>query len=185
MNKDFVALLEAVQPQKQPEEDFFRKRKRGSTEANKPEQGGEEDKEKVIFTKVVALARSLPEPYKAQEHLTKLMAMCKSKTFYQLLCTCADDTEECPKIIKAVTEIIKTITDKNPILETVKSLLDRACPMIIDSSSFTHLLKNIKDYVDGYGDEDEDDDEDILKKGKCGLKLVEVGQFSSVKMLKN
>ena len=100
--------------------------------------------------------------------------MCKNKNFYELLCKSVNVKEECPKIIKAVTEIIKTITGKNPILETVKALLDRACPMIIDSSSFTYLLKNIKDYIDEYGDEAEEDDADISMKGKCGLKLVEV-----------
>lgn len=151
VNKDFTALLEAY-----------------TSDCDKDE------KETLVFTQTVALARNLPEPHKAQEHITKLLTMCKNKKLYEHLSKASSLKEECPKIIKSVTEVIKTITTKSPIIETVKALLDRACPMILDSSSFTYLLKNIKDYIDEYGDDEEEDDNDISLKGKCGLKLVEL-----------
>lgn len=105
------------------------------------------------------------------------MLLCSDKKCYQLLITCTDTKEECPKIIKAVTELIKKLTSKNPILDTVKSLLDRACPMLIDSPSFVILLKHIKKYIDLLGDDDDDDNDDeyeLMMKGKAGLKLIQV-----------
>lgn len=137
----------------------------------------EKEKEKMLYRRTVAVARNLPEPYKTQEHLKKLMLLCSDKKCYQLLITCTDTKEECPKIIKAVTELIKKLTSKNPILDTVKSLLDRACPMLIDSPSFVILLKHIKKYIDLLGDDDDDDNDDeyeLMMKGKAGLKLIQI-----------
>ena len=83
----------------------------------------------------------------------KILLVYHFRKLYDLLCKSTSTTEECPKIIKAVSEVIKTVTSKSPLIETVKALLDRSCGMMIDAQSFIHLLKNIKDYLDDFGDE--------------------------------
>ena len=112
--------------------------------------------------------------------------MFSDKAFYKLFCTCVDISQQCPKIIKSVTEIMKKLTTKHPILETVRALLDRACPMMIDAPSFVVLVKEIKKLLEGFDDEADDDDtnselssgntpdEDSLIKAKKALLLVKV-----------
>lgn len=60
------------------------------------------EKEKKIFGKILTLARSLPEPFKAQENLKKLVAMFKDKTLFDLLKVASDIEQGCEKIKKAV-----------------------------------------------------------------------------------
>ena len=81
---------------------------------------------------------------------------------------------------------MKKLTTKHPILETVRALLDRACPMMIDAPSFVVLVKEIKKLLEGFDDEADDDDtnselssgntpdEDSLIKAKKALLLVKV-----------
>lgn len=76
-------------------------------------------------------------------------------------------------------DIVKKISSKNPIIETVKSLLDRSCHMLVDSSSLRFLICCVKKSVEGM-DEDEDNDEMdgggvvLTNKAKRGLMLLKV-----------
>ena len=105
------------------------------------------------------------------------MLLCKDKNFSNLLLLATDNTQECPKIVKAVTDIVKKITPKSPLIETVKAVLDRACPMLLDKPSFCTLLKYVKNLIDGISFTDQDDscdEEELLGKAKTALKLVKV-----------
>ena len=127
---------------------------------------------------------NLPEPFKAQEHLKKFMMLCKEKSFSNLLRIAIDNNQECPKIIKAVTDVMKRIPQKNPVNDTVKALLDRACPMLIDKPSFIALLKFLKQLIDGISVTDEHEDcseEELLQKAKTTLKLVKVRTIFEMK----
>jgi sister-chromatid-cohesion protein PDS5 len=132
-----------------------------------------------VFTRTVTLSRHVPDAHKSQEHMKKLREMFTvNKKMYDLLCKAGSVKEECSKIIAAVAEIMKMInSSKAPILETISALLDRSCTMMLDAGSFIHLLKTVKEYIDGDGDEDddvEDEEVDVALKGKQGLKLMEV-----------
>lgn len=96
---------------------------------------------------------------------------------YKLFCQSTDLKQDCSKIIKCVPEIVKKISGKNPIIETVKNLLDRACPMLVDQTSFVALMLKIKNYFEGLVDDEDDDltEFEINVKGKKVLKLVKVG----------
>ena len=83
---------------------------------------------------------------------------------------------------------MKKISAKNPIIETVKALLDRSCHMLVDSESLQILLKCVKTSVEGMDDDDDDDNDDdddemngtdgiLSHKAKRGLMLLKVQVF--------
>ena len=134
---------------------------------------------------MLEFSENLPEPFKAQEHLKKFMMLCKEKSLSNFLRIAIDNNQECPKIIKAVTDLMKRISQKNPISDTVKALLDRACPMLIDKPSFITLLKFLKQLIDGTSVTDKHEDcseEELLQKAKSTLKLVKVRAIFELKM---
>lgn len=134
---------------------------------------------------MLEFSENLPEPFKAQEHLKKFMMLCKEKSLSNFLRIAIDNNQECPKIIKAVTDLMKRISQKNPISDTVKALLDRACPMLIDKPSFITLLKFLKQLIDGISVTDKHEDcseEELLQKAKSTLKLVKVRAIFELKM---
>ena len=80
---------------------------------------------------------------------------------------------------------MKKISSKNPIIETVKSLLDRSCHMLVDSRSLNILLSCVKQSIEGMDEDDKDDDDDemdgscptLSNKAKRGLILLKVCAF--------
>lgn len=66
---------------------------------------------------------------------------------------------------------------RNHILETVKALLDRAAPVMVDTSCVKVMLSMVKSIIEGVGEEDDDfdeqDDSDTTKAIK-GMKLLVV-----------
>ena len=61
--------------------------------------------DKLVFGKVLTLARSLPEPFKAQENLKKLVTMFKDKSLFDLFKLATDIENGCEQIKKAVVSI--------------------------------------------------------------------------------
>lgn len=135
-----------------------------------------EDREKVIHRLNISIARALPDPLKTQDHLKKLTALFSDNTLYKLFQESTNLKQECPKIIKCVSDIVKKLSSKNVIIDTVKALLDRACPMLVDKTSFIHLLKKIQKYFEGYADDEDEEltETELTEKGKKVLKLIEV-----------
>ena len=86
--------------------------------------------------------------------------------------------------MKAITEILKKLTSKSAIIDTIKGLLDRVCSLIVDMPSFTILLKEVKLLIDGISNDNDPDKEDseevMLEKGKNGLKLIKVLSFKII-----
>ena len=62
-------------------------------------------KERLMFAKILTLARSLPEPFKAQENLKKFVTMFNDKTLFGLLKVSTDVSVGCGRIKKAVVRI--------------------------------------------------------------------------------
>ena len=81
-------------------------------------------------------------------------------------------------------DIVKKISAKNPIIETVKALLDRSCHMLVDSESLQILLKFVKTSIEGMDDDYDCDDDEmngtggmLSHKAKRGLMLLKVQVF--------
>ena len=75
---------------------------------------------------------------------------------------------------------------RNPIAETIRALVDRAAPLLVDSDAVKELMKLIKDSLDILRDEDLDSDlQDELvsrSQGKKGLVLLIVSLITHVKL---
>ena len=48
------------------------------------------------------------------------------------------------------------VGSKNPVLETVKALLDRAAPLMVDAECIKVLCKLVKDAIEGLSDDDDE-----------------------------
>lgn len=78
-------------------------------------------------------------------------------------------------------DVVVKVGSKNPILETLKGLLDRAAPLLVDEQCIKELFKLVKDAVEGLSDEEDDEYEwhetsGMSPVGKKGLALLLVSQ---------
>ena len=74
-------------------------------------------------------------------------------------------------------DVVLKVGSKNPILETIKALLDRAAPLLVDEQCIKELFKLVKDAIEGLSDEEEDEYEwhensGMSPVGKKGLVLL-------------
>ena len=79
-------------------------------------------------------------------------------------------------------DVVLKVGSKNPVLETVKGLLDRAAPLLVDEQCIKELFKLVKDAVEGLSDEEDDEYEwhesvGASLVGKKGLALLLVSQL--------
>ncbi|KAL9973177.1 hypothetical protein ACROYT_G019595 [Oculina patagonica] len=140
---------------------------------------GEEaqDNETLAFSKIISLARAFPDAFKFQENLKKLRDMIQEPTLRDLLKTCINPDIGCSKVFKAVSDVVLKVGSKNPILETLKALLDRAAPLLVDEQCIKELFKLVKDAVEGLSDDEDDEYEwhessGMSPVGKKGLALL-------------
>ena len=80
-------------------------------------------------------------------------------------------------------DVVLKVGSKNPILETIKALLDRAAPLLVDEQCIKELFKLAKDAVEGLSDDEEDEYEwhessGTSPVGKKSLALLLVSQIS-------
>ena len=78
--------------------------------------------------------------------------------------------------------MVLKVGSKNPILETIKALLDRAAPLLVDEQCIKELVKLVKNAIEGLSDEEDDEyewheSEGTSPVGKKGLALLLVSQF--------
>ena len=74
-------------------------------------------------------------------------------------------------------DVVLKVGSKNPILETIKALLDRAAPLLVDEQCIKELFKLVKNAIEGLSDEEEDEYEwhensGMSPVGKKGLVLL-------------
>ncbi|XP_077867919.1 sister chromatid cohesion protein PDS5 homolog A-B-like [Saccoglossus kowalevskii] len=136
--------------------------------------GGDETM-KTISSKVIAIARCLPEPSKAQDHIKKLAELLGEDNQVRIhLETIVAPDCSCKKAEQAVKQIMMKIghpKQTNPFYESVKTLLERIAPLIIDVPAVTALIKIVCDQVDGVGEDfDDANDEDTVQHR--GMKLL-------------
>jgi len=74
-------------------------------------------------------------------------------------------------------DIVIKLGARNPILETIKALLDRASPVMVDAACVKVLLELVKNLLEGLGEDEEEasDDVDIdTQRGNKGMELLVV-----------
>ncbi|CAB3993317.1 sister chromatid cohesion PDS5 homolog B-like, partial [Paramuricea clavata] len=138
-----------------------------------------EEAKKRLTAKISATARVLPEPAKSQEHLKSLAKMLSEKNLLNLMKICLGSGQDCSKVTEAVKEVVK-FGGKNPIFETIKAILDRAAPLLIDTSSGKELVtlvtKCVNDEVldDDVSSEEDSETFDRDEVGTNGRKALDL-----------
>ncbi|KAI8502919.1 Sister chromatid cohesion protein PDS5 A [Branchiostoma belcheri] len=120
-----------------------------------------EEKDKMIAAKTNLLARSLSEPSKAHEQVKKFVDILgKDERIWGFMGTLVDPKCTCEKAPETMREIQKKIGHfgqkgpASPFYDTVKNLLEKVSPLIIDPSAVDQLFKLLNDTMEGLGDED-------------------------------
>lgn len=136
-----------------------------------------QDNETLVFSKIISLARAFPDAFKFQENLKKLRGMIKESSLRELLKTCVNPNVGCSNVFKAVSDVVVRLGSKHPVLETLKALLDRAAPLLVDENCIKALFKLVKDAIEGLADDEDDEYEwhessGIKPVGKKGLALL-------------
>ncbi|XP_078602291.1 sister chromatid cohesion protein PDS5 homolog A-B-like [Branchiostoma floridae x Branchiostoma japonicum] len=126
-----------------------------------PEETEVEETKKMIASKTNLLARSLSEPSKAQEQVKKFVDILgKDERIHGFMQTLVDPKCTCEKAPETMREIQKKIGHfgqkgpASPFYDTVKNLLEKVSPLIIDPSAVDQLFKLLNDTMEGLGDED-------------------------------
>lgn len=125
-----------------------------------------------VVAKLVALARQLPEPNKAQEHLKKFNHVLREdKRIRHCLKALVSPDCTCRKAEDAVKEILRKVGNpgqQTPFYIAVKSLLERIAPVMIDADAISALVKYNCDVISGLIIVDDG----VLTAGAKGLKLL-------------
>ncbi|ESO11948.1 hypothetical protein HELRODRAFT_62692 [Helobdella robusta] len=148
------------------------------------QKGDSPDVGQAINTKILALSRHLPEPEKACQQLHKFFKSIQESKIRQSLQNLINAQCECKKAEEHVKEIIKKLgnsTPQNLLYATVKQLLERIAPLMIDNLSILALIILIQKVIQSKldGNDEDDDEEDEEKQGrkerlhqKSGLNLL-------------
>ncbi|CAM9528228.1 sister chromatid cohesion protein PDS5 homolog B isoform X1 [Lampetra fluviatilis] len=138
---------------------------------------------KVMFSKVMILAKHLPDPGKAQDFMKKFnQVLEEDERISGQLEVLVDNACSCKQAELCVREITKKLANPkqptNPFLEMVKFLLERIAPVHIDAEAVSALIKQINKSIEGTAD---DEDEGISSDTaiRAGLELLKVLSFTN------
>ncbi|XP_064607690.1 sister chromatid cohesion protein PDS5 homolog B-like [Liolophura sinensis] len=126
----------------------------------------------MINPKLVTLARCLPDSVKALERLKKFSnTMWEDQRIRQVVKILCSPECTCKKAEDAVKEVLKKVGNPNPqnvYYTTVKALLERTAPVMIDKMAIQMVVHHVSDVVVGISDMAEG----IPKAGEKGMQLL-------------
>uniref|UniRef100_A0A8C1C3F8 PDS5 cohesin associated factor A n=2 Tax=Cyprinus carpio TaxID=7962 RepID=A0A8C1C3F8_CYPCA len=135
-----------------------------------------------MFGKLMAIAKNLPDPGKAQDFMKKFNQVLGEDEKLRLqLEQLISPTCSCKQAEQCVREITRKLTfpkqPTNPFLEMVKFLLERIAPVHIDSEAISALVKLLNKSIEGTAD---DEDEGVTPDTaiRAGLELLKVLSFT-------
>ncbi|XP_003748624.1 sister chromatid cohesion protein PDS5 homolog B [Galendromus occidentalis] len=137
-------------------------------------QENDADRQQELQTRIVHMARNLPEPVRAQEYLFKLAELLKtSPTTYQHMVLILDGSATCANAEQSVKEVLKALglpVQTNSFFVTIKQMLERIAPVVIDSSGIKQIFEYVQDSLRGNGEIDVQCN--VSQSGYRGLELL-------------
>jgi len=135
-----------------------------------------------MFAKLMAIAKNLPDPGKAQDFMKKFnQVLGEDEKLRVQLEQLISPTCSCKQAELCVREITRKLTfpkqPTNPFLEMVKFLLERIAPVHIDSEAISALVKLLNKSIDGIAD-DEEEGVSPDTAIRSGLELLKVLSFT-------
>ncbi|KAL2098229.1 hypothetical protein ACEWY4_007436 [Coilia grayii] len=135
-----------------------------------------------MFTKLMTIAKNLPDPGKAQDFMKKFnQVLGEDEKLRVQLEQLISPTCSCKQAELCVREITRKLTfpkqPTNPFLEMVKFLLERIAPVHIDSEAISALVKLLNKSIDGIAD-DEEEGVSPDTAIRSGLELLKVLSFT-------
>nr|XP_054754844.1 sister chromatid cohesion protein PDS5 homolog A-like [Lytechinus pictus] len=136
----------------------------------------EEERKKATVPKIAAIAKMLPEPGKAQEHVRRMVdEFAVDKRTRSYMQQVISPKALCKKAIQGVGEVMKKFgnpKNPSPLYETMKTLMERIAPLLIDSAAIEEVVKLVAAQANGTADEVEGVSERVVEER--GLKLIQI-----------
>ncbi|XP_065884867.1 sister chromatid cohesion protein PDS5 homolog B-like [Dysidea avara] len=99
-----------------------------------------------IMRRVMMIVRVMPDTVKTQTHLSEFVHLLKKKPELQkLLSTAINPSTTRQDVIKTKGDIISKVGPRHAIIDTVRTILDRACATMTDCKSVAVLVKKVSE----------------------------------------
>ncbi|XP_022079543.1 sister chromatid cohesion protein PDS5 homolog A-B-like [Acanthaster planci] len=112
-----------------------------------------EERAKLIHPKVVAISKHLPEPSKAIDHLKRLVGLLeedlKARAAMEKV---VEPKVTCRRATQSVSEVLKKFgnpSQPTPTFDTIKTLMERIAPLVIDANAIKELIGIVAEHVEG------------------------------------
>ncbi|XP_067892633.1 sister chromatid cohesion protein PDS5 homolog A isoform X2 [Heterodontus francisci] len=135
-----------------------------------------------MFAKLMAIAKNLPDPGKAQDFMKKFNQVLgddeRLRVQLELLISPACSCKQAEICVREITrKLANPKQPTNPFLEMVKFLLERIAPVHIDSEAISSLVKLMNKSIEGTAD---DEEEGVTPDSaiRAGLELLKVLSFT-------
>uniref|UniRef100_A0A4W3IBN3 PDS5 cohesin associated factor A n=1 Tax=Callorhinchus milii TaxID=7868 RepID=A0A4W3IBN3_CALMI len=135
-----------------------------------------------MFAKLMAIAKNLPDPGKAQDFMKKFNQVLgddeRLRAQLELLISPACSCKQAEICVREITrKLANPKQPTNPFLEMVKFLLERIAPVHIDSEAISSLVKLMNKSIEGSAD---DEEEGVTPDSaiRAGLELLKVLSFT-------
>ncbi|XP_072108939.1 sister chromatid cohesion protein PDS5 homolog A isoform X3 [Mobula birostris] len=145
-------------------------------------QAASEANNNAMFAKLMAIAKNLPDPGKAQDFMKKFNQVLgddeRLRGQLELLISPACSCKQAEVCVREITrKLANPKQPTNPFLEMVKFLLERIAPVHIDSEAISSLVKLMNKSIEGTAD---DEEEGVSPDSaiRAGLELLKVLSFT-------
>ncbi|OQR67831.1 sister chromatid cohesion protein PDS5B-like [Tropilaelaps mercedesae] len=116
------------------------------------------EKQEELMKRVQHMSRNLPEPVRAQEYLIKFADLLRANpATYQHMVLILDGGATCAEAEKSVKEVLKSLglpVQTNSFFVTIKQMLERVAPVVVDSTGIKQILGYVQDSLQGTGEID-------------------------------
>ncbi|XP_076319055.1 sister chromatid cohesion protein PDS5 homolog A-like [Tachypleus tridentatus] len=133
-----------------------------------------EERDKILVNRIVALSKNLLDPVKSQEFISKFCTLLENnQRLREHMDVILSGTASCSEAEHSVKEVMKSLgfpVQTNTFYMTIKQLLERVAPVMIDHQGVKQLIMYVQDTILGVGNIDAQ--LGLVNSGHRGLQLL-------------